>query len=173
MSRRKHSKITTLLPPELQEAINIKLMEGKTYQEITDWINSLGHDVSRASVGRYGKDFTEKLEELRQKKEQFKALLEQAKDDDTLTLVQAANNAVIRGAFEEFMLRDNLEKVSTEELSKMMARANRNALLQEKYQAEQRRKADEAVKTVEQAASGGTLDPETLRMIKEQIYGIL
>lgn len=63
MSRRRHSKITTLLPPEVQEAVNAKLLEGKTYQEIADWINSLGYNISRASVGRYGKTFIGKLEE--------------------------------------------------------------------------------------------------------------
>lgn len=157
----------------MQEAINAKLVEGKTYQEITDWINSLGHDISRASVGRYGKTFAEKLEAIREKRERFKELLAQAKDDDTLTLLQAANNTVIQKAFEEFLNRDSLEELSSDDLSKMIARSTRNMLLQEKYQAEQRRKAETAIHNVEQAAQRGAIDTETLRQIKEDIYGIL
>lgn len=172
--RRRHSKITSLLPVEVQEAIETKLKEGKTYQEITDWINSLGHDISRASVGRYGKTFAEKLEAIREKRERFKEYLAQAKDDDALTLLQAANNTVVQKAFEEFLNRDSLEEMSSDDLSKMIARSSRNMLMQEKYQAEQRRKAEEAVEAIQNNAASRSrnLDAETLAFIKEQIYGI-
>jgi len=50
-SRRKHHKVTTF-PQEIKEAVNNQLVAGKTYQEVVDWLNQMGHTIGWSSVQR-------------------------------------------------------------------------------------------------------------------------
>lgn len=74
--RRSHNMIDKL-PPELKEAINSAIVnERLTYKEITEMINSAGHNVSAKTVERYGKKFIARLESVTRAKEQATAILE-------------------------------------------------------------------------------------------------
>ena len=64
MTKRSHSKVAKL-PEEIRAAVDRKIMEGVEYQEIADYINSMGTSVSRSSVNRYGQKFMAKMERLR------------------------------------------------------------------------------------------------------------
>ena len=76
-NRRSQSKIVRELPPELVETINNMLVrEGLTYQQVTDYLKEQGHNISRSSVGRYGKNFADRMERLRVIREQAKTIVE-------------------------------------------------------------------------------------------------
>lgn len=104
MGRRKHSKIERALPPEIREAVNAKLTEGYTYQEVADWLRDLGHGVSKSAVGRYGKDFLARLERLKVAKHQARAIVQEM-GDGPATETEAATLLSVQAIME---LRDNL-----------------------------------------------------------------
>ena len=50
-AKRGHSKVSKL-PDEIRAAVDRQIMAGVEYQEIADYINAMGTQVSRSSVNR-------------------------------------------------------------------------------------------------------------------------
>ena len=130
--RRKHSKITSILPPELVEAIHQRLVNGDTYQDIADWLNQKGHDVSRSSVGRYGKDFLARLERLKIVKEQAKTIVTENKDGPATEMAEAANQLAMQLIMENLLTVDDLKGAKITEVLKALALLERSGVQREK-----------------------------------------
>jgi hypothetical protein len=64
------------------------------------------------------------------------------------------------------------EKVDFTKLGRMVAELNRASIAQKKWITEVREKAKKAVENVEKKIAG-QIDPETLRKVREEIYGIV
>lgn len=172
-SKRSHSKIAKL-PDEIRQAVDRKIMEGVEYQEIADYINAMGSQVSRSSVNRYGQKFMAKMEKLRLAREQAKIVVENAKDGPALETVEAANQMAVQVILERLIEMEDIKEAKSTDVLKALALLERSATMREKLKLEARQKADTAVKNIEDAATAGqrNLDPDTLSFIKEQIYGI-
>jgi hypothetical protein len=160
------------LPPEVVEAVNRKLVEGYTYQQVTDWLNQLGHEVGKSSVARYGKDFLARLERLRVAKEQARAIVEET-DRPATEMHEAANRLAVHLIMETLMQVNSLDGERLSELLKALAQLERSAVSREHLKLEYKKKVQQAVSRIEEAAQARGLDPETLRVIKEQVYGII
>lgn len=173
MARRTHSKITSILPAELVEAINQRLVNGETYEQIAAYVRGEGHEISKSSVGRYGKTFLTKLERLKIVREQAKTIVTESKDGPSLEMTEAATQLALQLIMEKLVLTENLDDTKTGEILKALALLERSAVQREKLKLEAKRKADEAMRNIESKTAGKkNLDPETLSYIKEQIYGI-
>jgi hypothetical protein len=171
--KRGHSKVAQQLPKELREAVDKRILAGMTYQEIADYINGMGHEISRSSVNRYGKAFLSRMEKLKLFQEQAKSIVEQAGDRPALEVVEATSQMAVQAIMEHVMQMDGLKGAKATEIFKSLALLERSAVAREKLKADTRRKAAEAVKNIEDKASAlKNLDAETLNFIKEQIYGI-
>lgn len=174
MSRRKHSKIESELPPEIVEEVNrLLVQEGKTYREIADWLKEMGHSIGKSSVGRYGKDFLARLERLRLVKDQARAIVEETGDRPATELHQAANELAVQLIMETLMTIPDLEGSKASELMKALALLERSAVSRENLKMEYQKKVNQAVNKIEETAKAKGLDTETLKIIKEQIYGII
>ena len=172
-SRRAHPKIADL-PEELRTAIHKKLTEGYTYQEISEWITSEGHPISRSAVGNYGKNFLTKLEKLKMAREQTKVIVEEGSDKPATEMIEAASSLTQQLILEHLVNNEiDLKKVKADRLIQALSMLERSTVAREKLKLESRRKADEAVKNIEDVAASKGIDEETLRRIKEEIYGIL
>ena len=169
---RSHSRVAEL-PDEVRAAVDRQIETGSTYKEIAEYINGMGTSVSLASVGRYGQKFVARMECMRLAREQARVVLENAKNDPLAT-VGAANQLAAQILWERLIDTEDLKDATTTEVIKSLALLERSAINRERYQMEAKRKADEAVKTIETAATAGrrNLDADTLAFIKEQIYGL-
>ena len=149
-------------------------MDGVTYREIVDYINSMGTPVSLASVGRYSQSFVSKMERLRLAREQAKIVVESAKDGPALEMVEATSQMAVQVIMERLIEMDDLKGAKSTDVLKALALLERSATNRERLKLEAKRKAEEAVKSIENAAASGrrNLDADTLAFIKEQIYGI-
>jgi hypothetical protein len=171
--KRSHSKVTTLLPKALREAVDKQILAGVTYQEIADYLNGMGHEVSRSSVNRYGKAFLSRMEKLKLFQEQAKSIVEQTGDRPALEVAEATSQMAIQVIMESVLEMENLKGAKATEIFKSLALLERSAVAREKLKLETRKKADDAVKNIEDKARAlKNLDNETLNFIKEQIYGI-
>lgn len=171
--KRSHSKVAKL-PDEIRAAVDRQIMAGVEYQKIADYINAMGTEVSRSSVNRYGQKFMSRMETLRLAREQAKIVVESAKDDPALEMVEAANQMAVQVILERLIDMEDIKEAKSTEVMKALALLERSATNRERLKLETKRKADEAVKTIEAAATAGrrNLDPDTLAFIKEQIYGL-
>ena len=172
-TKRSHSKVAKL-PDEIRAAVDRQIMAGIEYQEIADFINGMGAQVSRSSVNRYGQKFMAKMEGLRLAREQAKIIVESAKDGPALENVEAASLMAVQVIMERLIEMDDLKDAKSTEVIKALALLERSATNRERLKLDAKRKADEVVKNIETAATAGrrNLDADTLAFIKEQIYGL-
>jgi len=102
---RSHGKIDKL-PGEIKKAVENKLLEGYTYQDISDHLKTLGHDIHASSVHRYGKPFLKQFESVRMAKE-FAQLLSEDNAERPTTELHEANNAIISQLLMEMLVDEN------------------------------------------------------------------
>jgi len=134
--RRKHSKIETELPPEIVEEVNARLVEGHTYLEVADWLKELGHQVSKSSVGRYGKDFLSRLERLRVVKDQARAIVEESGDRPATEMHEAANQLAVQLIMETLITVPDMKEAEITEVLKALSQLERSAVSREKLKYE-------------------------------------
>lgn len=107
---RSHGKIDNL-PYSVKKEVENRLLEGFTYQEISDYLKKMGHDVHLSSVHRYGKPFLKKFENVRMAKE-FATLLAEDNAERPTTEIHEANNAIVSQLLMEVLVD---EKITNEE----------------------------------------------------------
>lgn len=176
-SRRRHSKITSELPPALVEALNAKLLEGFTYEEITQWLVGEGHPISRSAVGRYSKDFLTRLERLKNVRDQAKAIVDDASDDPQTAMAEATSQIAFQLLMEALMEAGDkgpkgLDKTMIDAI-KALAQLEKSGVDREKLKQHHREKVKKVAEDVEKRAAAAGLKPEELKYIREQIYGIV
>jgi len=77
---RRRSRIETELPIELRQDVDRLLLEGATYEEIAEHLKVRGYNISRASIGRYGKEFFEAYGAIKRFEDQARAITAGAAD---------------------------------------------------------------------------------------------
>lgn len=169
MTRRKHSKVERALPPEIREAVNAKLTDGYTYQEIADWLRSLGHVVSRSSLGRYGKGFLAKLERVKVAREQARAIVQEVGDGPATEMAEAANQLAVQMIMEVLMETPSLAGEKIAELLKALAQLERATVNREKLKFEFRSKAESVVTTIQDDDLAGKSPAEIRELIRARI----
>lgn len=145
--KRSHSKIAKL-PDELRQAVDRLILDGKTYQEITDYLSDLGSEVSRSSVNRYGQKFVARMEKLRIFQDQAKIIVERTKDRPALETAEAANQMAIQTILEAVLEMDDLKGAKATELFKSLALLERSAVQREKLKLDVTKSLDLAVKQI-------------------------
>ena len=151
MARRKHSKITTILPDALVQAINERLVAGETYESIAGYLRAQGHDISKSSVGRYGKDFLAKLERLRIVKEQARTIVNEGKDGPALEMTEAATQLALQLIMERLVTVENLDDAKSGEILKALALLERSAVQREKLKIDAGKLLDVAVERIKES----------------------
>ena len=106
MANRSHGKIRKL-PPIIKKAVEAQLIAGRTYEEIAEYLNGMGHKVSVASVCRFGKPFVEMFESVRMAKEAAQYLAEDNADRPS-TELHEANNTIASQMIMKLLVDENI-----------------------------------------------------------------
>lgn len=166
--------IITTLPTELRAEFDEKLINSgfSNYQGLADWLTSKGFSISKSAAHRYGQKFEARLEELREATQQALALAEACGDDEN-ALGDALTRLTQMKAYQALMaMSDTPEKMSLTSLGRMVADLNRSSVSVKKHMMEVRAKLDERMRVLEAEGQSGKLDPETLRRVREEVYGL-
>lgn len=141
--RRSHHKIGSF-PDALQEAVNRKLVEGFTYEEVTDFLNGSGMKIGKSSVARYGKDFLSRLEQLKVVKEQARAIVVESGDAPATEMAEAANQLAIQMIMEILMEADKgrLEKEKLTNVLRALAQLEKSSVARETLKLQWKKKFD-------------------------------
>lgn len=181
--RRTHSSIDNL-PAELQKALEQMLIDnlwpfdfpGKTkgkpkYKDLEIYCMHRGYPVSKSAIGRFGM----RMRVLAQMKNSGLIVREVMKDIDSENISQTQK------ALCELLTAKAIETACEKKLSPMqimlISKASKDcadvAIKAEKYRQQQtKQKAEQAVKNIETKLDKN-ISPETLKIIREQIYGIV
>lgn len=171
MGNRRHSKLSKL-PPDVLEAVHKRYVEGHTYEAITRWLNEMGHPISRAAVGRDGKDFLARLDKLNVVKKQAVAIVEEAGGKGALAMEEAAALLALQGAIEYLMEIPDWEGEKATAVMQAIARLQSSSVNREKLKMDFRDKAAEAAEAVGKMAKAEGLSDELAEQIKKKILGV-
>lgn len=167
---RTHSRIERELPAEVRREVDRLLVEGNaTYDEIASFLTAKGYDISRSAIGRYGKDFLAQYQRLRIIEDKSRTLISEA--GDGLSLEEAASKVFAQKILEA-LLSGDLDVLEVPRLVSDFAKLQGSTVLRERLKMDVKKRVEKAVETVEKTLTKKAVDAETLRRIREEIYGI-
>ena len=164
---RKRSKVTTELPPEIRQEVDRLLIEGVTYEEISMFLKAKGYDISKSSIGRYGKDFLNFYRRVKVVEDKSRALVGEA--GEGLVLEEAASKLFLQQIL-DLLLQGELDIKEKSRIIADFARLQSASVQRERLKSEYKKKADKAVSKIRQKKE---ISPELLKEIEESIYGIV
>lgn len=161
-----------LLPQPVREELNRRLLNGGFggYEKLEAWLLEQGFEIGKSSLHRYGTQFESRLENLKLATEQARAIVDASPDDEG-----AVNEALLRLTQERLfgLLLEAGEELTPKGLgavTRAVADITRASVSQKKFAEEARSKLQKLEKDAE--AGSKKLDSETLRYVREQLYGI-
>ena len=164
------SKVATL-PANVKDWLDKALAENNfsDYEALSADLADRGFAISKSALHRYGQSFEDRLSALKMASEQAKAIVTAAPDDEG-----AVNEALMRLVQEQIfkLLMDTEGKVDLPKVAKAVAELGRASVVQKKWQAEVRAKAEAAASQVEKIAKKGGLNAETVAEIRREILGV-
>lgn len=165
---RRRSRIETELPVQLRQQLNRVLLEGATYDEAAAFLNGQGYDISRSSVGRYGKEFFEAYQKIVQFEDQSRALT--SATEKGMPMEEAVGKMLLQKVMAA-LVDGSADVMEVPRLISDVAKLQRSHVAMAQWKREIEKRADEAVENIK--AKSKTIDPDTLKIIKEEIYGLV
>ncbi len=136
---RSHGKIDSL-PPKLRSEVENRLLNGDTYEEISDYLKDRGQEIHYSSVGRCGREFLKRFESVRVAKEFAKLLAEDNADRPSAELHEA-NNLLASQLIMEAMVQDDMEPEERAKIAKSIASLQRAQVSNEKLKLQARKES--------------------------------
>jgi hypothetical protein len=159
------------LPPEVKAWLDQALVESNFsgYEALSAELEARGIQIGKSALHAYGQSFEDKLSALRMASEQARAVVAAAPDEEG-----AVNEALMRlvqeHLFKMLMAQDG--KIDLPKVAKAVAELGRASVVQKKWQAEVRAKAEAAAQAVEKIARKGGLNADTVSEIRREILGV-
>lgn len=169
---RRHFAVEDRLPEDVRAQVDRLLIESATYDEVAAFLAELGYDISRSAIGRYGKEFLAVYQRLRMIEDQSRALVSEA--GEGLVLEEAAAKLFAQQIVEGLANKE-IDVKRLPRLVSDFAKLQSSAVQRERFKKDIAKKTVAAVEKIEKrsSAGGASLSPETLRIIKEEVYGIV
>ncbi|CAM3724986.1 MULTISPECIES: DUF3486 family protein [Xenorhabdus] len=174
------------LPEDVRRWLERALTESgfSGYQELEDLLKEKGYTISKSAIHRYGQKIERRFAAIRAATEAARLLTEGASDDQdarseaVIALIQTEifeNIVKLQEADEEEI--NPAERVTLlSKVAKNVATLSRASINLKKYQSDLRQKIADKMEALEKEASthnGGRMSIETLRRVREEIYGIV
>lgn len=172
------SKIA-MLPKAVKAWLDGALVDGNFsgYEALEADLKARGYDIGKSSIHRYGSEFEKKLATLKIASEQARAICAASPDDEG-SVSEALMRLVQEKLFQvmlDFQV-DPDKPMNIASAAKAVAELSRATVTQKKWRAETQEKLDAKLAAMEKTASSGAkagYDLETLRRVREEIYGIV
>lgn len=165
------------LPDDVRKRINFLLAEGgMTLDELTDWLDERGHDVSRSALGRHKKKIEDVAKEVRRSQMMAEALVQEVgpgiKDGEQFRMLTQMFQTIV---FKE--MTDSIEDGMEPKDLHFLARALKDSVSASRVQDEREAKIREeeraaAADRVKDAVQGKGLTAETVKAIEHAVLGV-
>ena len=165
---RHRSRIATELPVELRKQLNRVLLEGATYDEAAAFLSGQGYDISRSSVGRYGKEFFEAYQKIVQFEDQSRALT--SATEQGMPMEEAVGKMLLQRVMAA-LVDGSADIIEVPRLISDVAKLQRSHVAMAQWKREIEKRAERAVENIKTKSKN--IDPDTLRIIKEEVYGLV
>ncbi|MDF3840472.1 DUF3486 family protein [Pseudomonas citronellolis] len=159
------------LPPDVKAWLDQALVESNFsgYEALSAELEARGYSIKKSALHAYGQTFEDRLAALRQSSEQAKAVVTAAPDDEG-----AVNEALMRLVQDHLfkLLMASEGKLDLPKVAKAVAELGRASVVQLKWKAEFKERAEAAAAKVENIAKKGGLSADTVAEIRREILGV-
>ena len=162
-------KKVAMLPKALRDEIDRKLIEGafSGYEDLAQWIQDNGHEISKSTLHRYGADLEERVERIRLATEQAEALV--ASTPDSLSaLADAGIRLIQEQMFTALKASDEGDMVSLARSMRALAESVRATVTLRK---DQRGVLEKATEKAVAAVRLTDASPETIAAMRAALRG--
>jgi hypothetical protein len=166
---RRHSKVSDELPREIKSEVDSLLIEGATYEDISVFLKGKGHDISKSSIGRYGKDYLNAYQRLRIIEDQSRTLVSEA--DSELTL-EVAGGKLMAQKIIEILLQQDVDTKKIPDLAIGLASIIKANVSREKFKTDLKKKITKTADDVTTIAKRSGLSDDAAAQIRAKILGI-
>lgn len=164
------SKVAAL-PVEVKAWLDQALVENNFsgYEALSAELAERGYSIGKSALHSYGQSFEDRLSRLRMASEQARAVVQASPDEEG-----AVNEALMRLVQEHLFtsLMSDKDPKDLPKMAKAVAELARASVVQKKWQAEVRERAEVAAQAVEKIVRKGGLDADTVNEIRRQILGV-
>lgn len=164
------SKVAAL-PVEVKAWLDKALADNNfsDYEALADELSGRGFAISKSALHRYGQNFEERLSALKMASQQARAVVAAAPDEEG-----AVNEALMRLVQEHLfkLLMSEGGQIDLPKVAKAVAELGRASVVQKKWQAEVRERAETAANAVEKIAKKGGLTADTVAEMRREILGV-
>lgn len=167
---RHRSRIETDLPSDVREGLNRLLLEGATYEEVSLWCKNKGHDISRSSVGRYGKRFFEAYQNIKRFEDQSKAIM--SGSDEGMPMEEAVGKLLLQKVMSA-LVDGSADITENSRLIADVAKLQSAHVQMAKWKGELESRAQKAANSVAAVVKKGGLSDEAVEEIRSRILGIV
>jgi hypothetical protein len=165
---RRHSKVSDELPEEFRSEVDRLLVEGATYEDVSIFLKGKGFDISKSSIGRYGKEFLSAYQRLRIIEDQSRSLVSEA--GDGLVLEEAGGKLMAQKIIEILLARDiDMKKIP--DLAIGLASLIKANVGREKFKADLKKRVDKVFEKTEKNMQKMSKE-EMLKSLREEVYGL-
>ena len=166
---KRRSTIDTELPEQVRKDLRRMLVEGASYDAVTEWLSEQGYEISRSAVGRWGKAFFDVVKNVRQIEEQSATLVG---DEDTAMLLEEATTKLILSKLLDLLKDDKVKLEKSTKIMTDLANLQKSTVSREKLKIEIRDRAKLAAAKVEKISKKAGLSQDVINRIKTEILGI-
>ena len=159
------------LPPEMKAWLDQYLVDTNFsgYETLSAELEARGYRIGKSALHAYGQSFEDRLAALRESSEQSKAVVTAAPDDEG-----AVNEALMRLVQDHLfkLLMASEGKLDLPKVAKAVAELGRASVVQLKWKAEFRDRAEAAAAKVDKITTKGGLSAQARDEIRREILGM-
>lgn len=168
---RTRSRIETDLPKDVREAVDRLILEpGHTYDDIKDWLSAKGYDISRSSIGRYGKRRFEAYQAIKQFEDHSRAITSGVSDG--MPMEEAVGKMMLQKVMAALM-DGSADVVENSRLIADVAKLQSSHIQLAKWKDDLEKRVLSVADTAEKIAKEGGLSDAAANEIKTGILGMV
>jgi hypothetical protein len=143
--------------------------EKKSFKEIESILREEGLDVSKSSIHRAYKDHVELAADYKKLAVETKELMESLKTNPTTDMMDAVIAIITNRLFQSVRVIESMEFEDPAQLAYTVDKIAKSAEKLNRFRANQLKKTADKL---EEEGQKRNIDPEFIKMMKQQIYGI-
>jgi hypothetical protein len=167
---RRHGKMDHL-PAGVKKEVNNLLLEPQVqYRDIAGFLKEKGHDVSEASVARYGRRFMEQVQRIRVAEEQARVLIAEAGGHEFL--LEEAASRLFAEKFMNFLMEPDFDVTKFSYLVSDFTKLQSSSVRREKVRVDIEERVTETAEDVTKLAKARGLSDRAAADIRKKILGL-
>lgn len=149
-SRRASSTISQL-PPEVRLQLDARLSDtGNTYNDLSEWLKGLGHEISKSAIGRYALRTSKAAQRVSETLQRTQALAAAVEAHPDLDYTKAASMVLMDGLMQRVSTaEEDFSEMPLDKAGRLIASLSRGATYEKRVRFEMKKKLELAFEELE------------------------